>query len=109
MEVKAVAKNVRISPRKLRVLATVFKNTRAIDTLVRLKYVNRAGSNPLSKLIASAIANAQKQHNLPLESLQIKNIVVDQGVTFKRFRPVSRGSAHHYKRRSSHVTVVLEG
>lgn len=109
MEIKAVAKNVRISPRKLRILAEVFKKTNAVETLVRLGHVDRAGSLPLSKAIASAVANAQQVHKLAPESLTIKNITVDAGVVFKRYKAASRGAAHPYKRRSSHLTVVLEG
>jgi large subunit ribosomal protein L22 len=109
MEVTAIARNVRISPRKMRLLADVFKKTKAVETLARLHHVDRAGSLPLSKLIASAVANAQQVHKLQPDQLTIKNIEVNGGVSFKRFRAVSRGSAHSYKRRSSHVTVVLEG
>ena len=109
MEVTAIARNIRISPRKMRLLALAFKKTKALDTLTRLKYVNRAGSVPLSKVISSAMANARTVHNLPEESLQIKNILVDDALHYKRFRAVSRGSAHSYKKRGSTVTVVLEG
>lgn len=109
MEITATARNVRMSPRKMRVLADVFKKTKALETLVRLQHVDRAASLPLIKLIASAVANAQSAHNLEPATLEIKNIIVDGGTVFKRFRPASRGSAHSYKKRSSHVTVVLEG
>ncbi len=109
MEITATARNVRMSPRKLRVLANVFKKTKALETLVRLQHVDRAASVPLIKLIASAVANAQSAHKLEPSNLEIKNIIVDGGAVFKRFRPASRGAAHSYKRRNSHVTVVLEG
>jgi large subunit ribosomal protein L22 len=109
MEVTAIARNVGISPRKMRLLASVFKKTNAMETLARLHHVDRAGSLPLSKLIKSAMANAANVHKLQPEQLVIKNIVVGGGVVFKRFRAVSRGAAHTYKKRSSHVTVVLEG
>ncbi len=109
MEIKAIARNVRMSPRKVRVLANVFKKTPVTETLTRLVYVNRAASNPLSKLIASAVANAKHVHNLGPEQLSIKNIIVEGATVLKRFRPVSRGSAHSYKRRNSHITVILEG
>ncbi|MDQ3239488.1 MAG: 50S ribosomal protein L22 [bacterium] len=109
MEFKAIAKNVRISPRKMRLLANVFKKTSVTETLGRLPYIDLAGGLPLSKLIASASANAFHTQKLTAEQLKIKNIIVGAGTTFKRFRPVSRGSAHTYKRRSSNVTVVLEG
>lgn len=109
MEIKAVARNVRMSPRKVRVLALVFKNTPVLDTLTRLVHVNRAASRPLMKLISSAVANAKNVHNLSPEQLQIKNITVDGATVLKRFRPAARGAAHSYKRRNSHITVVLEG
>lgn len=109
MEITAVARNVRMAPRKVRVLANVFKNTPVVETLARLGYVNRAASNPLAKLIASAAANAKNVHNLEAGQLRIKNITVNGAQAFKRFRPVARGSAHSYKRRNSHITVVLEG
>jgi large subunit ribosomal protein L22 len=109
MEVKAIAKNVGVSPRKLRLLARVFSKTKALETLIRLQHVDRAGSIPLAKVIASAVTNAQRVHQLPADNLEIKTILIDSGVVYKRFRPTSRGSAHTYKKRNSHITVILEG
>jgi large subunit ribosomal protein L22 len=109
MEIKAIARNVRMSPRKVRVLALVFKNTPVIDTLIRLDHVDRAASRPIAKAIASAVANAKNVHNLTPEQLSVKNITVDGASVLKRFRPAARGAAHSYKRRNSHITVILEG
>ncbi len=75
MEVKAIARNVRMGPRKVRVLATVFKKTNVAETLVRLEHVDRSASLPLAKLIASAAANALSLHKIPATSLTIKNII----------------------------------
>lgn len=109
MQITATARNVRMAPRKVRVLANVFKNTPVVETLARLNYVNRAATRPIAKAIASAVANAKNVHNLTPEQLHIKNITVDGASAFKRFRAVARGAAHSYKRRNSHITVVLEG
>lgn len=109
MTITAIARNVRMSPRKVRVLATVMKNTNVADTLVRLQHIDRAASLPLAKLIASAAANAMQVHKIPATALTIKNITVNGAGAYKRFHAVSRGAAHSYKKRNSHITVVLEG
>jgi len=109
MEIKAIARNVRMSPRKVRLLATVVKHTNVADTLIRLQHIDRAASLPIAKLIASAAANAMQVHKIAATALTIKNITVDGAGAFKRFNPVSRGAAHAYKKRNSHITVVLEG
>jgi large subunit ribosomal protein L22 len=109
MIVVATAKNLNVSPRKIRVLANVFKHENAEDVLMRLEYVERAAAKPLMKVIKSALANAKHAHNLDTSKMIIDNIIVNQGIALKRFHPVARGSAHGYKRRRSHVTVVLEG
>jgi large subunit ribosomal protein L22 len=109
MLIKAIARNVRMSPRKVRVLATVVKNTNVADTLTRLAHIDRAASLPLIKLISSAAANALNVHKIAASALTIKNIEVNGAGAFKRFNPVSRGAAHSYKKRNSHITVVLEG
>lgn len=109
MVVTATAKNLNVSPRKMRVIANVFKHVTVQDALVRLAHVDRAAARPLAKLIASALANAKHAHNTDAAEFVISNIVVNQGLVFKRFHPVARGTAHGYKKRRSHVTVVLEG
>lgn len=109
MQVIASARNLNVSPRKIRVLANVFKSEIARDALVRLEHAGRAAAKPLAKIIASAVANAKHAHNLDGEQMVIANIVVNEAPALKRFRPVARGSAHKYKKRRSHVTVVLEG
>lgn len=109
MLVTATARNLNISPRKMRVLADVFKKERATDVLIRLEHTPRSAAKPLAKIIASAMANAKHAHNIDATNMVIANIVVNEATALKRFRPVSKGSAHTYKKRRSHVTVVLEG
>ena len=108
MVVVASVKNLNVSPRKMRVVAGVFKQVNAQDALTRLAYVDRAAAKPLAKLIASALANAKHAHNAEVSDFVISNIIVNQGLALKRFHAVARGAAHGYKKRRSHVTVVLE-
>lgn len=107
MEVKAIARNVDVAPRKLRLLSYVFKNELAADAIGRLAYTKKAGAPVIAKAIKSAVASAAlKQMNVDV--IKVKNIIVEQGVALKRFRPVAKGMAHSYKKRTSHLTVILE-
>lgn len=109
MVVTATAKNLNVSPRKMRVIANVFKQVKADDAITRLAHAEKAAAKPLAKLIASALANAKHAHSMDSTQFVITNIIVNQGLVFKRFHAVARGTAHGYKKRRSHVTVVLEG
>src|SRR3989337_4328929 len=109
MEVKAIAKNIRISPKKVRLVVDQIRNKKPQDAVKILDFVNKRSAPAVKKAILSAIANAKNNYALDQESLVFKQISANKGLTFKRFRPVSRGRVHHILKRASHLTVVLEG
>lgn len=109
MAVQAIAKGVRISPRKVSVVASLVRGRSVADALVILEHAPRRAAMPVAKVIKSAQANADHNHNYRPDSLQIIEISVTPGVRYKRFRPVSRGMAHPYQKRTSHIKVVVDG
>lgn len=109
MEVTAIAKNVRISPKKVRLVIDQIRNRKPQDAVKILDFVNKRPASAIKKTIMSAIANAKNNYALDEGSLVFKQISASKGLTFKRFRPVSRGRVHHILKRASHLTVVLEG
>ena len=109
MEVKAIAKNVRISHKKVRLVIDQIKNRRPQEAVKILEFVNKRPAPAIKKVIMSAIANAKNNYALDEGSLVFKQISASKGLSFKRYRPVSRGRVHHILKRASHLTVVLEG
>ncbi len=108
VEVTSISKNVRISPKKVRVVASNFHGKKAVVALETLRFVPKRAATPLSKVLKSAIANAQNNKGIKPDGLIIKEILVNAGPTMKRIRPVSRGAAHRILKRTSHIKVVLE-
>lgn len=117
MEVIAEAKFVRMSPRKVRPVAEAIKSLSPLVALEKLALMPKRAAKPIATALKSALANATNKQSfrpgglnakLKEESLRIKSIVVGSGPALKRWRPVSRGRAHPYKRRMSHIRVVLE-
>ena len=109
MEVRAIAKNIRISPKKVRLVVDQIRNKKPQDAVKILDFVNKGSASAIKKVIMSAIANAKNNYSLNEESLVFKQISASKGLSFKRYRPVSRGRVHHILKRASHLTVVLEG
>ena len=107
MEIQASAKNIRISPEKVRLVVDQIKKMPPQKAIQILGFVHKSSSLPLKKLIASAIANAKNNHGIAEEDLSFKEILVGKGPMYKRFQPVSRGRAHHIIKRTSHIKVVL--
>lgn len=105
--ITASLQNHRISPRKVRVVADMVRGKKVTAALVILENVDKKARHPIAELISSAVANASHNFKLDKESLIVKEIRVDQGVTMKRSMPMSRGSAFPIKKRNSHVSVVL--
>lgn len=109
MIIKAEQKYIRMSPRKLRLVADV---VRELDSpkmvLSYLENINKRAAQPISKVIKQAIANAKNNAGVTEGELRIKEIIINQGPVYKRFRPVSRGRAHGIKKRTSHIRVILE-
>jgi large subunit ribosomal protein L22 len=103
---KAVLKNYRQSPRKVRLLADLVRGKKVGKALEVLSFTNKRAAEPVVKLINSAVANA-KQHGADVEKLFVKSIAVDKGIVLKRFMPRARGSAAQILKRASHISVEL--
>ncbi len=107
MEAKATARYVRISPRKLRRSVDLIRG-RHVDDARRVLSLTRLGPNhTLAKVLESAVANAEQKQAIP-ENLVVSRAWVDEGPTLRRFRPRAQGRATRIRRRTSHVTVVVE-
>lgn len=109
MAVQAIAKGVRMSPRKVAVVAALVRGRSVEDALTILEHTPRRTALPVSKVIASAKANAEHNHNLKPGTLQIVEITVTHGPRLKRYRPAAHGRALPFQRRSSHIKVVVDG
>lgn len=108
MEVRAIAKSVRVSPRKVRLVADAVRNLSVDEALQVLDATEKRAALPIAKTIKSAIANATNNAKLEKENLAIGSIQIAEGQPLKRFHPSTRGRIHPYKKRSSHITVVLK-
>ena len=104
----ARARHVRMSPRKVRRVVDLVRGQRAIDALTLLKFDPHAASEPVYKVIASAVANAEHNLELDRDSLVIATAYVDQGKTLNRIQPRAQGRAYRIRRRTSHITIELE-
>ncbi len=104
---KAILKNYRQSPRKVRLIADLIRGKKVNEALRQLGFINKRAADPFAKVINSAVANA-KRDGRSAESLKISKVSVDKGTTFTRFMPRARGSASPINRRSSHITVELK-
>lgn len=109
MVVQSVAKGIKISPRKVGVVAALVRNRTVEDALVILQHTPRRAAQPVAKAIASAKANAENNHNLKPDTLVIDEIYVNPGTRLKRYRPAARGRALPYQKRTSNVTVRVVG
>src|SRR5436305_12176336 len=107
MQVRAIAKNIGISPRKMRLVTNAVKGKTVSEALALLQFIPNAGARPVSKVIASAAANAENNYNLDPDDLYILNIVADDSFRIKRIRARSRGQAAPIRRRYCHVTVIV--
>jgi large subunit ribosomal protein L22 len=107
MEVRAVGRYVRISPLKVRMLVDSIKGKSVEKGLDGVKFMPQKAAKILVKVIQSAVANADQNPNVDVDSLIIRNITVDQGPMLKRFRPRARGRGSRILKRSSHITVIL--
>lgn len=108
METKAVAKYIRISPQKARLVADVVRGMDADTAITTLKFMPKKGARILRKVIESAVANAIQTEKVDTDTLYIKNILIDGGPMLKRFRPRAMGRATQILKRTSHITVVVD-
>lgn len=104
---KSIVRQVRISPKKSNLVAALVRNKKALDALDILKFTPKKAAPVVRKAIQSAIANAETNFKQKRENLYIKEIIVNEGTTYKRRMPVSRGRAHPILKRTSHITIKL--
>ena len=103
---KAVLKNYRQSPRKVRLIADLVRGKKVPEALTTLAFVNKRAAEPFAKVIRSAAANAKQAGHNP-DTLTIKKVAVDKGEVYRRYMPRARGSASPINRRNSHIVVEL--
>ncbi|MBD3948964.1 50S ribosomal protein L22 [Tuanshanicoccus lijuaniae] len=104
---KAIARTVRIAPRKVRLVVDLIRGKQIGEAMAILKFTPRAASPIVEKVLKSAIANAEHNYDLDLENLYVSEAYVNEGPTIKRFRPRAKGSASPINKRTSHITVVV--
>ena len=104
----AIARHVRMSPTKVRRVVDLVRGMDVNAALVTLRFAPQAASEPVYKLVASAIANAESTEALRADDLYISQAFVDEGVTMRRIRPRAKGSASRILKRAAHITVVVE-
>lgn len=109
MQVTAQSKAVRISPRKVGIVASLVRHRTVEDALTILEHTPRRAALPISKTIQSARANAENNHNVKPSTLRIAAIEIGPAPSLKRFRPAAHGRANPYMKRATHITVVVEG
>ena len=108
MEARAVLKYARISPRKVKIVLDLIRNQKADVAMGILENTPKAASEYLIKLLNSAVANAENNHNMDRDNLYIAECYASQGPTLKRIRPRARGRAFKILKRTSHITLVLK-
>ena len=107
VEVRAVARNLRMSAQKVRLVCDTVRGKPVSEALNILRFLPHKATEPLAKCIRSASANAENNFNLDPDALIVQTIFADESRTLKRFRPRARGRANQILKRSSHVTVVV--
>ena len=107
-EAKATLKYVRISSRKVKIVADLIRGKDVDEALAIVKFTPKASSEIIEKLLKSAIANAENNHGMNRGNLIVSEIYANQGPTLKRIRPAAKGSAVRIRKRTSHITIVLK-
>lgn len=108
MEIKAIAKSVRVSTRKISLIADLIRNLSIDDALLILEADKKRAALPLAKTLKSAVANAVNNAGLDKNNLVIESINITVGPSLKRFRPSTRGRIHRYKKRSTNIRIILK-
>ena len=108
MEVKAGTRFIRISPRKLRLVADLVRGQNVGKAITTMKFTPKRGSKILYKTLMSAVANAEQKGTLDVDNLYVKKITVDEGPMLKRFLPRAQGRATTVRKRMSHLNIVLD-
>ncbi|MFD2617382.1 50S ribosomal protein L22 [Terrilactibacillus laevilacticus] len=107
MQAKAVAKQVRIAPRKARLVIDLIRGKQVGEAIAILRNTPKAASPIVEKVLNSAIANAEHNYDLEANDLVVSQAFVDEGATLKRFRPRAMGRASKINKRTSHITVIV--
>jgi large subunit ribosomal protein L22 len=112
MEAKASARHVRVTPQKARRVVDLIRGKQAVEAVAVLQFAPQSASDPIRKVLQSAIANARVKADQASQAFDERNLVVsaafvDEGPTMKRFRPRAQGRAARINKRTSHITVVL--
>src|SRR3712207_2026085 len=108
MEARAIAKYVRISPRKIRVVLDLVRNKNVNEAFAILKYTPKDAATVILKVLKSAVANAENNFNLDVNKLYVAEAYANQGPTLKRFRPRAQGRAYSIMERTNHITLVVK-
>jgi large subunit ribosomal protein L22 len=108
MQVKAHARFIRMSPRKVRLVIDLIRGARVEKAQTQLRFANKAAAEPVLKLLNSAIANAVNNFQLNKDDLKIVSITADEGPILDRWQPRAHGRAMPIRKRSSHISIVLE-
>ncbi|MEY3013839.1 MAG: hypothetical protein RIT45_2574 [Pseudomonadota bacterium] len=104
---KVHLRNLRIAPRKVRVVVDQIRGKSAAEALDILRFTAKKAGNPMATLLDSAISNATETHNMDADALFVSEVYVDQGPTLKRWTPRAMGRATRIQKKTSHVTLVL--
>lgn len=107
MEYRSEAKNIRISPRKVRLVVSSIKKQNLGLAITNLKAMKKQAAGPILKAIQSAVANASNNFKVKQDDLKIKNILAEEGISYKRHHYAARGRIRPYKRRSSSIKIIL--
>lgn len=107
MQAKAVAKSVRIAPRKVRLVVDLIRGKEVGEAVAILKHTQRGASPVVEKVLNSAVANAEHNCEMDADNLVVSEVFVNEGATLKRFRPRAQGRASRINKRTSHITVVV--
>ena len=108
MEAKAIARYVRIAPRKLRIVIDLIRGKAVGEAFAILKHTPKVGSEVIEKVLRSAVANAEHNFDMNVDELVVSTCFVDQGPTMKRIHPRAQGRAYRIEKRMSHITLVLD-
>ncbi len=108
MQVRAIAKYVRVSPQKVRLILDMVRGKKVDEALAILRFTPSPTARVVAKVIRSASANAENNFQMSPSALRIAKIFADKGPTLKRYRPRARGRVSPILRRSAHITVVVE-
>lgn len=107
MEIKASLNNLRMSPRKIRLVADIVRGLPTAKAFDQLKFINKKAAFPVAKLLKSAIANSVNNFDLDKDNLYIKAITVDEGASLRRWAPKAHGRATIIRKRSAHIEITL--